>query len=37
MELYVPQEIANDIIAISNSFNVAAQIVGKVEISDKKS
>jgi len=36
MEIYVPQEIANDIIAISNSFNVAAQIVGKVEVSDKK-
>ncbi len=36
MELYVPQEIADDIIAISNSFNVDAQIVGKVEISDKK-
>jgi phosphoribosylformylglycinamidine cyclo-ligase len=31
MELYVPQEIANDIIAISKSFNVDAQIVGRVE------
>jgi len=31
MELYVPQEIADDIIAISNSFNVEAQIVGRVE------
>lgn len=31
MELYVPQEIAEDIIAISKSFNVDAQIVGRVE------
>lgn len=36
MELYVPQEIAEDIIAISKSFNVDAQIVGRVEASDKK-
>ncbi len=36
MELYVPQEIAEDIIAISKSFNVNAQIVGRVEVSDKK-
>lgn len=36
MELYVPQEIAQDIIAISKSFNVNAQIVGRVEASDKK-
>ncbi len=36
MELYVPKEIADDIIVISNSFNVDAQIVGKVEGSDKK-
>ncbi len=36
MELYVPQEIADDIIAISNSFNVDAQIVGRVEASDNK-
>jgi len=34
MELYVPQEIANDIIAISKSFNVDAQIVGRVEALD---
>ncbi len=34
MELYVPQEIAQDIIAISKSFNVDAQIVGRVEASD---
>lgn len=31
MEIYVPAEIADDIIAISKSFNVDAQIVGKVE------
>ena len=31
MELYVPQELANDIIAISQSFGVEAQIVGRVE------
>ena len=31
MEIYVPQEIANEIIAISESFNVPAKIVGRVE------
>lgn len=36
MELYVSQEIANDIIAISKSFNVDAQIVGRVEASSHK-
>ena len=36
MELYVPQEIADDIITISNTFKVDAQIVGRVEASDKK-
>lgn len=36
MELYVPAEIAHDIIAISKSFGVQAQIVGRVEKSDKK-
>ena len=36
MEIYVPQEIADNIIAISKSFNVDAQIVGRVEASDKK-
>jgi phosphoribosylformylglycinamidine cyclo-ligase len=36
MELYVPQEIADDIIAISKSFHVDAQIVGRVEISSEK-
>ncbi len=36
MELYVPQEIAEDIISISKSFNVDAQIVGKVEAQGEK-
>ncbi|MDP1744855.1 MAG: AIR synthase-related protein [Bacteroidota bacterium] len=36
MELYLPEAIASDIIAISRSFNVDAQIVGRVEASDKK-
>jgi phosphoribosylformylglycinamidine cyclo-ligase len=36
MELYVPQELANDIISISKSFNVDAKIVGKVEASTSK-
>lgn len=36
MELYVPQEIAQDIIKISESFNVDAQIVGCVEESETK-
>lgn len=31
MELYVPEEIANDIIQISKSFNVDAQIIGHCE------
>ncbi len=36
MELYVPKEIANDIIEISKSFGVDAQIVGRVEASENK-
>lgn len=36
MEIYVPQEIANEIIAISESFNIEAQIVGSVEASENK-
>lgn len=36
MELYVPQHLAKDIIAISESFNVKAQIVGRVEKSEQK-
>ncbi len=34
MEIYVPEIIANDIIAISKSFHVNAQIVGRVEAAD---
>jgi phosphoribosylformylglycinamidine cyclo-ligase len=36
MELYVPEAVANDIIAISKSFNVDAQIIGRVAASDTK-
>ncbi len=36
MELYVSPEIAADVIAISKSFNVDAQIIGRVEASPKK-
>lgn len=36
LEFYVPQEIAEDIIAISKSFNIEAQIVGRVEASENK-
>ncbi|ALU27062.1 AIR synthase related protein [Myroides odoratimimus] len=36
MELYVRPEVAADIIAISESFNVKAQIVGRVEASEEK-
>jgi phosphoribosylformylglycinamidine cyclo-ligase len=36
MELYVPQEIAEDLIKISQSFGVDAQIIGHVEAAEKK-
>ncbi|WP_297869295.1 AIR synthase related protein [uncultured Flavobacterium sp.] len=36
MELYVPAEVAQEIIEISKSFNIDAQIVGRVEKSDSK-
>jgi phosphoribosylformylglycinamidine cyclo-ligase len=36
MELYVAPELADEIIAISESFNVSAQIIGRVEASSKK-
>lgn len=36
MELYAPEEIANDIISISESFGVEARIVGRVEASENK-
>ncbi|MDN3547377.1 AIR synthase related protein [Mucilaginibacter aquaedulcis] len=36
MELYVPQEIAAELIAISQSFGVDAQIIGRVEKAETK-
>lgn len=36
MEIYTSPEVAEDIIAISKSFNVDAQIVGRVEASETK-
>ncbi|ELY2010829.1 phosphoribosylformylglycinamidine cyclo-ligase [Flavobacterium psychrophilum] len=36
MEIYVPENIANDMIQISKSFGVDAQIVGRVEASENK-
>ena len=36
MELYVSPEVAEDLISISKSFNVDAQIVGRVEASSEK-
>jgi phosphoribosylformylglycinamidine cyclo-ligase len=31
MELYVPEEIAGDLIAISEGFGIPAQVIGRVE------
>jgi len=36
MEIYLPAEIAADVIAISKSFNVNAQIIGRVKASKSK-
>ncbi|CAM3714787.1 purM protein [Flavobacterium saliperosum S13] len=36
MELYIPADIAEDIIEISKSFGVEAQIIGRVEASENK-
>ena len=36
MELYIPAEIADDIIAISQSYGIEAQIVGRVEAAETK-
>jgi phosphoribosylformylglycinamidine cyclo-ligase len=36
MEIYIPQAIAEDIIAISKSFNIEAQIIGRVEKGNQK-
>ena len=36
MELFIPEAVASTLISISESFGVAAQIVGRVEASTKK-
>jgi phosphoribosylformylglycinamidine cyclo-ligase len=36
MEIYLAPEYAEEVIAISKSFHIDAQIVGRVEESDKK-
>jgi len=36
MEIYLPEEFANDIIKISESYNVKAKIIGRVEASESK-
>ncbi len=36
MELYVDERIADDLVAISKSFNVDAKIIGRVEAADEK-
>lgn len=36
MELYVPADIAGELIAISKSFGIDAQIIGRVEVAEKK-
>ena len=36
MELYVDEQVAEEIIAISQNFNVDAQIIGRVASSDTK-
>lgn len=36
MELYVPEQIAGDVIGIAESLNVQAQIIGHVEPADQK-
>ena len=36
MEIYCNSSLANEIISISRNFNIEAQIIGKVEKSDKK-
>jgi phosphoribosylformylglycinamidine cyclo-ligase len=36
MEIYLPEALAGEVIAISKSFGIDAQVVGFVEASDKK-
>ena len=35
MELYLPAEFADEVISISNSFGVDAQVIGRVESADR--
>jgi phosphoribosylformylglycinamidine cyclo-ligase len=36
MEIYLPPEYADEVISISKSFQIDAQIIGRVEESDEK-
>ena len=36
LELYITKEVASEVIAIANSFNIEAQIIGRVEAFTKK-
>jgi len=36
LEIYLPEELANQVIAISNSFGINAQVIGRVESSTGK-
>jgi phosphoribosylformylglycinamidine cyclo-ligase len=36
MELYVPEDLAGEIVNISESFGVSAQVIGRVEKSDTR-
>ena len=36
LEVYLPAKYAAEVIAISQSFNIDARIVGRIEESDKK-
>ena len=36
MEFYVPEEVAARIIAIANSFDIDAKVVGRVEAGEKR-
>ena len=36
LEVYLPAEYAEEVISISRSFNIDAQVVGRIEESDKK-
>ena len=36
MEIYVAEESADEVVEIARSFNIDAQVIGRVEPSDKK-